>query len=350
MKDKKNKISRRKFIKLVGGGAAGLTAASCIPHVGGDWESCEVENPGEIPTPLSNRVVEVIAEDSVVEDGGIIVGERVVQMFSAGLLALTGAATLQEAWQMVLPDRQAGERIALKVNALNPDVPSSPEICAAVVGSLQDDLQVAAEDLLIWDRTTRELEIANLDKLNAACLGTIYSAKIDIGTGPEPEPGYETEPACLSGRKIYLSRMLTQKIDHMINVAVMKNHFAAKFTGCLKNNYGVFSKPQDFHEGSDDHVANLNVMPEITRVSRLFVIDALLGVCMGDTDKLYDCFPRRILLSFDPVAIDQRGLEVRDEMRREYYDADAGPQPGYIQKAADMGLGSMKYDLVTKEI
>ena len=67
MKGKQDKISRRKFIKLVGGGAAGITAASCIPHVGGSWESCEVEDPGEIPAPRSNRVVEVYSEGSVVE-------------------------------------------------------------------------------------------------------------------------------------------------------------------------------------------------------------------------------------------------------------------------------------------
>jgi uncharacterized protein (DUF362 family) len=347
MKDKKNKISRRKFIKLVGGGAAGITAVSCIPHVGGNWESCEVEDPGEIPTPLSNRVVEVYAENSVVEEDGIIVGEVVTQMFSAGLLALTDAATLEEAWQMVLPGRLAGERIALKVNALNPDVPTSPEICSAIVDSLQNDLQVEAGDILIWDRTTRELETVELDKLNAPSLGTVYSAKVEKET---VEPGYEAEPVCLTGRKIYLSRMLTREIDHMINVAVMKNHFAAKFTGCMKNNYGVFSMPHEFHEGSDDHVANLNVMPEITRVSRLFMIDALFGVCVGDTDKPADCAPRRILLSFDPVAIDQRGLEIRDEIRWEKYSADPGEQPGYIQKAADMGLGSMEYDLVTIEL
>ncbi|MFC1655230.1 DUF362 domain-containing protein, partial [Myxococcota bacterium] len=343
MKRKKNKISRRKFIKLVGGGAACLGAASCIPHVGGDWDSCEVEDPGEIPTPVSHRVVEVKAEGSVVETegGDEIVAGVAVQMFSAGLLALTDAATLEEAWQMVLPGRLDGERIALKVNALNPDVPTSPEVCAAIVDSLRADLQVEAEDIFIWDRTTRELERAKLERLGVAIRGTTHSATDESG------PGYEPEPACLSGRKIFLSRVLTREVDHLINVAVMKNHFAAKFTGCMKNNYGSFSEPYKFHEGSDDHVANLNVMPEITRVSRLFVIDALFGVCVGDTDKPADCAPRRILFSFDPVAIDQRGLEIRDEMRLSDYGEGPGPRPGYIEKAAALGLGKMEYELVS---
>ena len=348
MKGKKDRISRRKFIKLVGGGAAGITAASCIPHVGGNWDSCEVEDPGEIPQPRSNRVVEVYAENSVVEEDGIIVEEVVTQMFSAGLLALTGTATLAEAWQSVLPGRQAGERIALKVNTLGQDCPSSPQLCGAIVDSLQADLQVAAGDVFVWDRTVRELERAKLDELSVAIRGTTYSATDETG------PGYEDEPACLTGRKIYFSRVLTREIDHLINVAVMKNHFAAKFTGCMKNHYGSFSRPYDFHEGSDDHIANLNVMPEITGVSRLFIMDALFGVCVGDTDKPADCAPKRILLSFDPVAIDQRGLEIRDEMRRSpphnLDEPDGGPLPGYIQKAADLGLGSMEYDLVTREI
>jgi uncharacterized protein (DUF362 family) len=346
MKDRKDKISRRKFIKLVGGGAAGITAASCIPHVGGNWDSCEVEDPGEIPAPRSNRVVEVYSENSVVELEGAIVGEVVTGMFTAGLLALTGAATLQEAWQAVLPGRQAGERIALKANTLGQECPTSPELCAAIVDSLRADLQVDAADIFVWDRTTRELQRAGLkpERLGVECRGTIFSATDESG------PGYEDEPACLTGRKIYFSRILTRETDHLINVAVMKNHFAAKFTGCMKNHYGSFSRPYDFHEGSDDHIANLSVMPEITSVSRLFVVDALFGVSIGDTDKPPDCAPKRILLSFDPVAIDQRGLEIRDEMRMVFHGQGPGEQPGYIQKAADMGLGSMEYDLVSLEI
>jgi uncharacterized protein (DUF362 family) len=346
MKDGKNRISRRKFIKLVGGGAAGLTAASCIPHVGGDWESCEVEDPGEIPAPRSHRVVEVYAEDSVMELDGIIVGEVVTEMFAAGMLALTDAATLEEAWRLVMPGRAAGEKIALKANTLGQECPTSPELCAAIVDSLQADLQVDTADIFVWDRTTRELERAGLkpERLGVDCRGTCFSATDESG------PGYEEEPACLSGRKIYFSRILTRETDHLINVAVMKNHFAAKFTGCMKNNYGSFSRPYDFHDGSDEHIANLNVMPAITRVSRLFIVDALFGVCVGDTDKPADCAPRRVLLSFDPVAADQRALEIRDEMRRAYHDRDAGPQPGYIQRAADLGLGSIEYDLVSIEI
>jgi uncharacterized protein (DUF362 family) len=281
-----------------------------------------------------------------VEKDGTIIGDIVVQMFSAGMLALTDATTLGEAWQMVMPGRLAGEKIALKVNTLSQEVPTSPEICEAIVGSLRADLQVDAADIFIWDRTTRELQRSDFkpERLGVECIGTTFSATDETG------PGYETEPACLSGRKIYLSRVLTQETDHLLNVAVMKNHFAAKFTGCLKNHYGSFSKPYDFHDGSDDHIANLNVMPEITGVSRLFVIDALFGVCVGDTDKPADCAPRRLLFSFDPVAIDQRGLEIRDEMRRSYHDQDPGPQPGYIQKAADLGLGTTEYELVTIEI
>jgi uncharacterized protein (DUF362 family) len=346
MQEKKTRISRRKFIQLVGGGAACLGAAACIPHVGGDWESCEVADPGEVPAPLSHRVVEVYAENSVVELEGKIAGGVVAQMFSAGMLALTDRSTLAEAWQLVMPARPAGEKIALKVNTLSQDVPTSPEVCAAIVDSLKDDLQAAASDIFVWDRTTRELERADLTpgRLGVECYGTVHSASDESG------PGYEEEPVCLSGRKIYLSRILTREVDHLINVAVMKNHFAAKFTGCMKNHYGSFSRPYDFHEGSDDHIANLNVMPEITKVSRLFVIDALFGVCIGDTNKPADCAPKRLLFSFDPVAIDQRALQIRDEMRLSYHGQGPGAQPGYIEKAAALGLGSTEYELVSIEL
>jgi len=138
-------------------------------------------------------------------------------------------------------------------------------------------------------------------------------------------------------------------VDHLINVAVLKNHFAAKFTGCLKNHYGSFANPYDFHEGCQEHIALLNTLPQIADVSRLFAIDALFAVTVGDTNKPADSEPKRILLSFDPVAIDKRGEEIRDEIRLSN-GQEAGEPAEYIGFAAELGLGSTEYELVTIEI
>lgn len=336
-------LDRRGFLRLVGGTAAALGAASCLPHVDGTWDSCE-EEPFELDpalVPRSNRVVEVVASGSVAEDSLDIDAAVVAAMFAAGLTALTDAASAAAAWQQVLPDYQPGERISLKANALNPSVPSSPALVAAVGRSLVDEFEAVADDVYAWDRTEREMQRAGLvpEVLGIQVRGTHVSSSDESGAG------YEEQTVCLSGRRIRLTRLLTQETDHLINLAVMKNHYAAGFTGCLKNHYGSFANPGDFHENCERHIARLNAMPEVAGTTRLHVMDALLGVSRGDTDKPADCKPRRILLAFDPVAIDQRGFELRDEMR-----AEAGLEPGnpagYIAEAEALGLGTTTYDLV----
>ncbi|MBW1871220.1 MAG: DUF362 domain-containing protein [Deltaproteobacteria bacterium] len=266
-------------------------------------------------------------------------------MFRAGLLALTDQTTLAGAWNAVMPERQAGEKVALKANTLSPYVPTSPELLGAIVGSLTDGPQIPAADIFVWDRRVDELESVDIvpARLGVECLGTIKSTSDLSG------PGYEIEPACLSGRKIYFSKILTNGLDHLINVSVMKNHLASGFTGCLKNHYGSFSQPAKFHEGCENHIAILNSLPEVASVSRLHIMDALIGVCMGNTHEPSDCTPARLLLSFDPVAIDSRGLEVRDEMRAEA-GMGAGLPAGYLAKAAELGLGITEFELVTLTI
>jgi uncharacterized protein (DUF362 family) len=350
--DTKKKLNRRKFIKIVGGSTVCLGAAACLPHVEGDWSSCEDQELVEDLMPASHRVVEVFSADAVIvtetEEGNIekiIVEEVVVEMFTAGLLALTDQPTLAEAWNVVMPERQAGEKIALKANTLSPYVPTSPELLSAIIGSMTDGPQIPANDIFVWDRRVDELESVNIvpARLGVDCIGTVKSTSDLSG------PGYEAEPACLSGRKIYFSKILTQNVDHLINVSVMKNHLASGFTGCLKNHYGSFSQPAKFHEGCENHIAILNTLPEVASVSRLHIMDALIGVCQGNTHEPSDCEPTRLLLSFDPVAIDTRGFEIRDEMR-----AADGVDPGlpapYLAKAEELGLGTTEYELVSLTI
>jgi len=345
---KKKNLSRRRFLKLTAQGAVVATAASCIPHVDGDWDTCEQSEFNLDPSlvPISHVVVEVNSAHSVAEDSWDIDPQVVREMFTSGLMALTETDDPTDSWSVVIPGYESGEKISLKANTLNPSVPSSPALISAISESLLQNLNgLSSQDLFIWDRTEKELENAGIlqDTVKVPCLGTFKSSDDESG------PGYESDSVCLSGKKIHLSKLLTQQTDHLINVSVMKNHGASGFTGCMKNHYGSFSNPEDFHKECELHIARLNAIPEVTAKTRLFAMDALIGVSMGDTHMPHDCKPRKILLSFDPVAIDQRGMEIRDEIR-----AQEGMSPakvaGYLQEAEQMGLGTRSYELVTIEI
>jgi len=344
------RLSRRRFLRTVGGGAAVLGAAACLPHVSGEWGACSEPDGGgadgeadggQVPAPRSHRVVEIVAPDVVDPDSLAIDPARLPELFGRGLLALTGAASLAEAWREVLPDRGPGERVGIKVNTLNARVPSAPALAEALVGSLRAEGGLAQAEVFVWDRSLRELTRAGFDaeRLGCALVGTHASSSDPSG------PGYAREAVCLSGRQIHLSTVLTEGLEHLINLAVMKNHLAAGFTGALKNHYGSFATPGEFHEGCELHIARLNAFPAIATRSRLHVLDALVGVCAGDTADPPDCAPGRILLAFDPVALDRRGVEVRDEVRAQR-GSPPGPPAAYLEPAAALGLGSLDYELV----
>lgn len=299
------------------------------------------EPTGDIPLLPSNIVVEVKSDQSVADDTFEIDQAVVAQMFTSGLIALTSATSMLDAWSLVLPSYQEGEKISLKVNALNSDVPTSPELSAAIVSSLSEDRGISSNNIFIWDRTEQDLTQAGLtlERTGALCRGTVKSSNDPTGIG------YEEQHVCLTSKKIHLSSLLTLDTAHLLNVAVLKNHSVAGVTGCLKNHFGSFNNPWDFHEDCSTHIANLNAMPQVTKISRLFVIDALRAVVLGDTNRPFDCLPKRLLLSFDPVAIDQRGLNIRDAMRASL-DKPAGGPAEYLQLASDLHLGSTEYDLV----
>ena len=343
--DRDSRCSRREFVRRLGAGAVALGAGACLPGTEGDWPSCNTENDCtdpelDPPMPASSRVVEVSSPGVADPVALVIEAGLVPAMVVAGLKALTGLDDEAAAWAAVLPGRTTGEIVGLKVNTLNERVPSSKPLVSSLVASLTGT--VPADELLVWDRHDDELITADLTEATLGCraLGTI------VESGSNQGPGYEERAACLSGKSICLSTLLTRETQHLINVSVMKSHSASGFTGCLKNNYGCFSNPGDFHDSCEQHIARLNALPQITGPTRLHVMDALIGVAFGDTHKSEDCAPGRILLSFDPVAIDQRGQEIRDEMRVAR-GAPVGAPGKYLPIAEALGLGTRSYELVT---
>ena len=343
--EKRRKVSRRTFLRAAGLGTLGLGVARCMPHVHKEWEVCSApSSTSPLVLARSPRVIEVISS-KVVNPDNLKLDEAVAaRMVRAGLLALTGATAEAEAWKVIIPERQPGETISFKVNTLNPYAPSSPEILSGLTASLLGSTGIDSGEVFVWDRTLSELESRGLtaDRLKVACRGTFASFKDKTG------PGYEDQSVCLSGKKIHFAKLLTRDTRHLINVAILKNHMAAGFTGCLKNHYGSFCRPGDFHQGCEQHIALLNTFPQIVDVSRLCVMDALIAVASGDTDARPDAAPGRLLLSFDPVAIDQRGLEIRDEFRAQR-QLKPGLKAGYLEEAEKLGLGTTRYELVTIE-
>lgn len=132
-----------------------------------------------------------------------------------------------------------------------------------------------------------------------------------------------------------------------INIGLVKDHSITGYTGAMKNmTHGCSVNPHAFHvhHGS----------PQIALLYAQDVIRSRVRLCIADAFKImYDGGPlykkpeyvkvyEAVFASTDPVALDTIGWEVIEKARADAKMktlAETGREPGYIQAAADLGLG-----------
>lgn len=267
-------------------------------------------------------------------------GERLNLQIARGvleetLIAFTNTASIQEAWLHVFPNLQPSDVIGLKVNCINRRLSSHPEVAYAITESLVVALDVNPNNLIIWDRTSRELKrtgyILNTGKNGVRCLGT--SDGIDYDENASIDMG--------NGKNVTLSKILTEMCTYLINVPVLKDHGIAGVTLSLKNHYGSIDRPSRGHGNAcDPYVANLNNAPQIREKTKLIVCDAAFGIYRGGPHGAPQWINRQLLISTDPVALDSVGAVLIDRKRQENGIAPASKRAGYLQTAASLGLGT----------
>jgi uncharacterized protein (DUF362 family) len=376
----KKRVTRRELLADAARVAAAASLGSlvgCFPDVGGEWPYIGPECEDDTPLALqgASTVVEVYREDSVVDTADPKTGrvrptiqtDKVKLMIDAALSKLAGDA--DNPWPALLPNYVPGNRIGLKVNCLNGNLPTSPAVVRAVVLSLVEKLGVVPTDITVWDRRRDEL-IRNPGYTSyglggAQIVGTIESTEDDSG------PGYsDTFCGVICNKPPRISRILTEMTDITINCPVLKTHDVSGVTGALKNIYGVIHNPGDYHDAViADALPALYRLPPIRNSIKLTIIDALIAVTMGATDSQPDAVPRRILVSQDALAIDSYAVALVNRLRAQALgaltgaDAGAGVAAGadsgaaastdvqadrllWLDNAYKLGIGTRDYNLV----
>jgi hypothetical protein len=361
---------------------AGL--AGCFPTVGGQWpDAADQSICSKVPDassgpdkpkfrPATNAVVEVFDENSVAKKGAkdIIQPEAVVAMMATGLKALAGEVQkagsgngnspalpqgegdpVDNPWKILLPDYQSGQRIGLKVNCLNPRVPTSGAFVRALVLSLKDGLGIDPAKIIVWDRVLEELKTkaryTEDDLAGAQLMGTVVST----AAATQDEPGYG-EIICppIEGENPRLSRIMTDMTTVTINCPVLKTHNVSGVTAAMKNIYGIIDIPGKYHKPKiQKAMPAIYALPAVRDSLVLTIVDALIGVVTGDTDSSPDINPKRILLAQDPVAMDNYALNLVNQLRGSMTPS-MGPVDtsvlGWIDNAHQLGLGNKDYALV----
>ena len=353
--------TRRQFLAdaaRVGAGTAAAGALSgCFPDVGGEWPhvtpACQDEA-AVTPVAGASRVVDVYREDAVVEvdDGGVIrqeINEAVVgPMLDAALAELTDGAA--QPWHSLLPDYTSATRIGIKANCLNYAVPTSVAMIKALVASLRAELDIDAARIIVWDRRLDELappaprHLYDGDEIGATILGTINSITDSGG------PGY-SDAICgvVAGKVPRLSRIITELTDLTINCPVLKNHGISGVTGALKNIYGIIDNPGEYHDNVITALPELYRLPPIRDHIRLTVLDALAAITTGGTSApAADAYPRRVIVSQDPLALDSYALALVNQLRGLKTPPAPAVDPSlteWMQNGYELGLGTVAYEL-----
>ena len=316
---KKSEGTRRDFLRTCIAGAAVLGS-------GGSMELLEAAGPNS--ALAKSRVV--IARDPMLRGAGTTVdSQRVLDLLDHAMQALFDADHPADPWKTLA---RPGDKVGLKVNVIGGRAFSSNlQLVEAVCERLQQ-AGVKANDIVVWDRDTEELERAgfhvSIAPNHVQCFGT-------------DRAGYEEDLVTYGSAGSRLSKILTRSCNVLINMPLLKDHDGAGVSMALKNMYGVIHNPNKYHpNGCNPYVADVNMLPDIRTKMRLTICDATTAMYEGGPayKPQYSWKNNALMVSRDPVALDYVGWQAierkRAEKKLKTLEAEKRA-PLYIATAAD---------------
>lgn len=326
-----------------------------------------------MPGPYPGQVVAVHSPKCVDDATEQIQPEAVREMMTRGMLGLTGASNLREAWGRFI---QKDDVVGIKVNCVGrPHVVSAPEVVAEVVRNVTE-LGVPLSRIWIYERFESQMQEAGYER--AVPKGVNYfGAEKARGTNLSYDPAMYVDVDFFGEEdtRSNIIRPVLREVTKIINIPNPKDHGAAGVTGCLKNiAYGSFSNVARSHRGSLTHtktfIGTLAASEPVRSRTVLQILDGTKGVWHGGPfadNKEFRFLPKQMMFGTDPVAIDRLVLDIVDNQRKakgaisvwerdpKYLrtkDTPKGPnpnvnayirEPGHIEYASGLGLGV--YDL-----
>jgi hypothetical protein len=347
-------VSRRRFLRQTSQGVIGAGFALGSLYSATNNAFAQLGTPrGTLPEDqLQDQGTPVVEATSEKAWEGDILNEQVVsEMIDRAIMKLTGLDSAKEAWKdFVLPN----DIVGIKINPIGGKLLSTHRI---IVDKIVDGLYgagVLKNQIIIWDRFESHLINAGYE-INQSDQGVRCFASDSQGVGYDDEVYYETEKDVEVRRenesiRSQYTKILTQEVTAIINVPVMKHHGITGVSGCLKNlAFGSVDNTSRFHSNP------LNCNPAIGDIFAhailkdkvaLNVVDGLLASFDGgptyDPDGVWKY--GGILMSVDPVVLDQIILQTIEEKRKELKLGSITRLEKYIRSSFQLGLGTNNLD------
>ena len=285
-----------------------------------------------IASSLKSDVAAVTHSKSIDTSGSIDLNITRI-MVEEGIKTITGKSDPRDAWLSLFPKLRSTDVIGIKINCINRRYYSDREVVEAIIGGLKS-LGLNENNIIVWDRTKWELNRCGY-KINTGRRGVrIFATSNHDNSIPIRTTGGSSDST-------YLSSILTQECDYLINVPVLKDHNIAGVTLSMKNHYGTIRSPSRYHGNNcDPYVAYINSSSSIKEKTKLIVLDALKGIYSGGPGGSPQWLNRQILMGTDPVAVDYEGMMIIEEKRLSKGASSIVRKSRYIQTAAKLGLGT----------
>ena len=381
----KSSFSRRSFFRLLSAGGAGSVLMAGMPKSVMALAENETpdtnivkalqhpRNKNSMPGKYPARVVKVVHQNSVVDNQPV--ESEAYRMIADGMLRLTGEKKLKKAWRKFV---KPGEKIGLKVNPVAGKLlTTSHAVVKAVVKQLEES-GISRSDLVIWDRREMQLQETGFTEENYPGItirgteqqdkdggffdkdGILYGEKnIDKNwfywADVDGEYDEYTMPYMVNGGKeSYFTRIITQEVDKIINIPILKNA-GTTVTCCMKNlAYGSISNTGRLHKQLwAETTAQVCAFPPLRDKVVLNIVDGLKGCFDGGpaANPQFITNYKTILLGSDPVAVDRIAYDVvlKKRMDEGVQKKESPNGTKFMELASGYGLGEANPSKITLE-
>ena len=341
-------LDRRQFLTRLATGVGGIGGALGALPAFAQLSSGQLQPDTTTTTPLT-PVVEAVSEN--VWDGDQLDEDTVSELIDQAMMKFTGRASAKEAWRdIVLPD----DIVGIKINPLGgPELSTHPIIVDKIVEGLYG-AGVLKKQIIIWDRF--ESHLLNAGYPIKQDEGEVQTIASDTeGIGYDDEVFYESEKDSVNRRenestRSRYSQIVTQQVDVLINVPVLKHHGMAGVSGCLKNlAFGSVDNTRRFHAKPiycNPAIAEILEHKVLKDKLALNIVDGL--VASFDRGPTYHAESTwkygSLFVSTDPVILDVLVLQTINQKREEMGLDSMSKLANHINTASVLGLGTNTLD------
>ena len=341
-------LDRREFLTRLAASVGGIGGALSTLPAFAQLSSGQLQ-PETTDTSYLTPVVEAVGKEVWEHDQ--LTEDAVSELMDQAMMKLTGRSSAKEAWRdIVLPD----DIVGIKINPLaGPELSTHSIIIDKIVEGLYG-AGVLRKQIIIWDRFEEHLLNAGYPiKQDESDVRTFASDT--EGIGYDDEVYYESEKDSIARRenestRSRYSRIVTEQVDVIINVPVLKHHAMAGVSGCLKNlAFGSVDNTRRFHGKPlycNPAIGEILEHKVLKEKLTLNIVDGLLASFdRGPTYHAESTWKYgSLFISADPVILDVLVLQTVNQKREEMELDSVSKFANHINSASSLGLGTNTLD------